>query len=386
MQKIYFLLSLLFLISCNSPKQEISGADPNALVMFKHKKPSTLGLSNIVDKIEYELLLVPDTIKFALANQSIWIGDKLYLRDIPNNKIIVINSSSKEILYQINNSGQGPEEYITLGDFDIDKDGNVYTYDFGRKIQKYTNGKFSKNYNIKPLARAMAKIDSGFVLFCPDTEMDISNSLVMYHENGNLIKGVGSEKLLSSPLIPISMKQRISWNKLIFNNIPSKELVYLDDNGQDVVKSKILFEDGSQEFDLIQFLAFENYLILALNVKREFGDSMKIGLFQDNIQIDEISGMLNDIDGFPFAFFDGFNAEKRELYKVWNQEALLKVKEYFIKGDYTGYLTENSQYLVFNSDKRFKVSRDLFRELENFVKSLPDSNENFLVLQRFKLK
>lgn len=66
-------------------------------------------------------------------------GDKLFVTDIKNHEVLVLEKVSGKLLYKIGKKGQGPGEFSFPTNISIDKDGNVYVSETGGfRVQKLT--------------------------------------------------------------------------------------------------------------------------------------------------------------------------------------------------------------------------------------------------------
>lgn len=73
-------------------------------------------------------------------DRIVYRGGKIYVLDVLVSQKIMVFDSNGFFLYQINRKGKGPGEYLSITDFDVDSNGNVYVFDNGSlKLIKYSN-------------------------------------------------------------------------------------------------------------------------------------------------------------------------------------------------------------------------------------------------------
>jgi hypothetical protein len=111
------------------------------------KKPSKI--SDFTQDIEYIPLETTDSSLVGEIEKMIVWNDSLYIWDRMTESIFCFNSKGK-FLFKIHKHGPGPEEYIRISDFDIEKEtGNIYIYsDINMSILKYSSkGNFLNKYN-----------------------------------------------------------------------------------------------------------------------------------------------------------------------------------------------------------------------------------------------
>ncbi|SUJ04550.1 Uncharacterised protein [Sphingobacterium spiritivorum] len=126
--------------ACNTKhSREIDTQNAIDTIVFNNKsvRADSLPISN------YTFLPLQTTEEslFAIISKLIHKNGKFYILDAHVTSALFIFSDKGEFLYKIDNKGRGFGQYITLNDFDVDEQGNVYISDMqSRKIIKFSNG------------------------------------------------------------------------------------------------------------------------------------------------------------------------------------------------------------------------------------------------------
>ena len=98
-------------------------------------------------QIKYVPLETTDSSLIGNIDKILYQNNKYYILDKVEKKILVFDRQGKamQIIHKV---GQGPGEYLEPSDIDIDKEGNIYVYDWAtQSIITYKNGK-PENYEI----------------------------------------------------------------------------------------------------------------------------------------------------------------------------------------------------------------------------------------------
>ena len=134
MKRIFYLLflSLLIMQSCNRQKSSgASLADVSILIDLDSVKRAPLKLADI----RYIPLETSKECLIGNADKVLIRNGKIYVADFHQAMALFIFDLDGKFLFKISRRGQGPYEYLSLQDFDIHSNGDIYIFDqYGRKF------------------------------------------------------------------------------------------------------------------------------------------------------------------------------------------------------------------------------------------------------------
>ncbi len=151
---LLFILALLFSCAENNKKAD----DSNIVEVEKLNVKNGFTIpKRFLDSVRY--------VKLTSEDDDLLIGkiakveiqkDKIYILDNHNRKtkLVVFDQNGKAIA-QVGKRGQGPNEYLQIGDFDVDTSGNVYFID-GRLDKFFV---YDKDFNIKSTTKLPFEAD-----------------------------------------------------------------------------------------------------------------------------------------------------------------------------------------------------------------------------------
>ena len=148
MKILYILLFFILLFSC---KQE---AD-NGIKIDLTQKKTKIRYSEFVDSVSYLTLYSNDSCIVSQIRQLYVDSSYIILSDRNGNGICVFQNN--KLLCNIAHYGRGPQEFITITGFCLDKSNkHICIYDNeSRKLVKYTyNGAFVGKYPLPDLMRS----------------------------------------------------------------------------------------------------------------------------------------------------------------------------------------------------------------------------------------
>lgn len=148
----YYQIFFILIISCIYSCEESSIKDKDQFEIIDYKTILKNSIeSNIIDDVEYIPLETNENCLIGNISRLLYRNGNFYLFDFVISNTIHVFDRSGKFLYKIDNIGKGPGEYVSISDFDVDKDGNIYVFDAGgkRRIIKYSNNGASFK-SIKP--------------------------------------------------------------------------------------------------------------------------------------------------------------------------------------------------------------------------------------------
>jgi len=247
MKKLF--LPLFFLVACFGRKTELPD---NVIDLLATPGTELTKISQISTDVDYVPLQTTGKsfIKYVYDLKA--VKNRYYINT--QTEILCFDNTGK-YLYGLDNTGRGPEEYLYIGDFDLNKNGDYMIFLASGKFMIYNNSgngfSFSKSFQIK---NQPAKVD-----FIPEQ----NNVLMSFYCEGNeplrnLIINLGGDTLCivdnhykytkKSDLIFVSNSENISFlnkNLLCFKYWLS-DTVFSIDNSCSVTPYLILNSHGRQ--------------------------------------------------------------------------------------------------------------------------------------------
>ena len=148
--------SLVILFGCkerNTANDFLPEMDAEAIkVYIDPDEQATINLQDIIDTVRYIALETSDAVSIGSINILRFDEDKIFVGDIDNTQSIYCFNDSGKFIFKIQNQGKGPGEYVSMNDFDLDRDSKfvlvhdapskaVLKYDFsGNFISRHVNG------------------------------------------------------------------------------------------------------------------------------------------------------------------------------------------------------------------------------------------------------
>ena len=128
MYKLYMFIVLLLCYSCTQTEKTIEN-----MVDIDYQGALKVSLSHIPDSIwgnpEYVLVKESSTELMCQQFDKVkYVTDKFFILDRRLRKLIACDKYGNTI-GKVGNRGNGPEEYISIADFDVDSNGNIYCID-----------------------------------------------------------------------------------------------------------------------------------------------------------------------------------------------------------------------------------------------------------------
>jgi len=149
--QVFYFLFVLLLSSCDI-------GDTN--VMRLSINPQEVHSAELGDKfkdIELVQLESSDSVLVGAVYSLILNGDKVYVLDISTKSAFIFDKTGKSISV-INDYGQGPDEYLELSTFHLDKDNNLVLVDNGSK-KKHVYTSLGKFVSVEKIPYSFKSID-----------------------------------------------------------------------------------------------------------------------------------------------------------------------------------------------------------------------------------
>jgi len=167
MLRSYSLFSLILILiiglsACNQNSSKPSNSE-YITINIDDREISDIMISDMFS--EFELIrLETDTVPIGQIRKLKIFNDKIYILDRSG---LFIFSGTGEILYLIYKKGKGPEEYLSISDFTVDSDENLYISDHsGKKIVRYNSkGEYEDKWDLGYYNSGIMLYDDIYYLF-----------------------------------------------------------------------------------------------------------------------------------------------------------------------------------------------------------------------------
>ncbi len=148
---IAYIFLLIFCFQCSSNnKQKVES------IISSNESLVTIKVEDKIDNvIQSETLFesfraIPlETSSECLLNKPVKVvihDSKIFIQD--HNTALYVFNIDGSYIRQIGNKGRGPQEFITLSDFDFDSLGNIYVIDRSKIVKYSSNGDHIKNFSL----------------------------------------------------------------------------------------------------------------------------------------------------------------------------------------------------------------------------------------------
>ncbi|MHA1972264.1 MAG: 6-bladed beta-propeller, partial [Candidatus Hodarchaeales archaeon] len=178
--KIQILLCLVVLLlinySCiNDQSRDIEDTisinENITTIKIPDKLKNLIQTDSLFENVHVIRLETSDECLFAKPVKVLFHKNRIYIQD--HNRALYVFKTDGAFEKVIGAKGRGPEEFLTLADFDIDSTGNVYIIDRFKIVKYDNNGNFIKNFslNIKRKdfpcypEQLIVKEDGGFIVW-----------------------------------------------------------------------------------------------------------------------------------------------------------------------------------------------------------------------------
>lgn len=163
--KIFFIFCYLLTVGCASSNQY---GDSEVIVFDCHEHAAFSSIPAIFSEGHF---LIPDdrgdkAMMYSEPEQIVYRNGKLYISDWINGKIVIYNDNGTPELC-LCRKGRGPQEYLRISHFDIDKTGNLWVLDGQRDrlVQYAPDGSFQCAFDLDYEVNGIKCLDNGNFLF-----------------------------------------------------------------------------------------------------------------------------------------------------------------------------------------------------------------------------
>lgn len=261
MKYLLITFGFLFILLLHSCRDKIiNNASQSIKLNILTEQYKKIGISGFVERIEYTILENKKGNLLGGIDKAILDNDVLYVLDNKTKKISAF-SISGHFKFQINSFGKGPEEYLDLSDFIINRaTSEIEVWDNGnRKILVYDKiGEYKREipFDLRMENFARMKDNSIICYTCNYPNYDyrgIKNAYNIYHVDyeGNVINtwlpigNMNSLTLLEGNMF-------YEYNNGVNVTIPFDQNVYFIDSKECKVKYQINFQNYSLPEDILE--------------------------------------------------------------------------------------------------------------------------------------
>lgn len=243
MKNCFFILSILFLVSCSS-----SNDKDNENVWNMSVSKTELDLKEKIDSISFIALddSNPDAL-FKGIDKMLYVDGRFYILDYMGTSSVIVFDDKGHFLFKVGSVGQGPGEYARVTDFDVNN-GRIYLLDSKKRMIFSYNleGDFLEYYSYLDKIVGINDLivtDEGNFLLGMDVELNSKEQVILTDTNF-----VVKEKILY-------FDENVTRNHLNIGNFRrcGKEIVYyhpvsdifymFDSKGKIVGSHNILLDD-----------------------------------------------------------------------------------------------------------------------------------------------
>ncbi|MFC3416219.1 6-bladed beta-propeller [Algoriphagus hitonicola] len=338
-----------------------------------------LDIGEIFNSSELIPITLPDSVLIGNVFSSKALGDKIYIHDNFNNRILIIDSKEKKLSGIISAEGEGPGEYSQINSFDLDPAGNVYIYDFGKRILCFSDGKFNYELeNIHLQVRDFCKSDKGYILVNPqESYLDYRSTIVESDSSGTILNQLGGEPDYKASL-PNTFFQKFS-NTIYINDNPNQEIILYDQlrNSQEKLEFKISGEDRPQLVDF--WVADAENIFTVFPAKND--SIILFSQIKNSKFLRNLKGIFSSDDFLPVNKFPYRAIRDNYDYLIYNTEELKSLLDYFqYFPEAKSYVEENGMYYL-KEDKRFSISKEKIQAIVSQLDSIKNSNS--ILIRKF---
>ncbi len=148
----YLVVILLIIFSCiNDQSRDIEDTisinENISTIKIPDKLKNLIQADSLFENFHVIKLETSDECLFAKPVKVLFHKNRIYIQD--HNRALYVFKTDGAFEKTIGAKGRGPEEFLTLADFDIDSSGNVYILDRFKIVKYDSNGGFIKNFSLK---------------------------------------------------------------------------------------------------------------------------------------------------------------------------------------------------------------------------------------------
>jgi len=383
MKKLFTLAFFACIVAACTQKTPLK----DGIFEIQNSEAKPIPLSTFFSDYSFLRLDLPEDLILVEVSSVILIDNILYIYDKMGKKILVASIGEEAKLeYVIDRTGDGPEEYVSMHGMDVDKDQNVYVYDFGRKILKFKNTDFLESYQFDLQARAFAHYKDGFALYTPDFSFSKVNSTIVHvSPEGKNPKPLSKSGTNSNLVIPNRTVLRTSKDEVVFNDLNSNTLVVLNQN-REPEYLKFTHYNDSIEPKLVDFMVIKNYVMVTLGYAWEGENYANTAIFNLNSEEStQLTGFFNDLNGLHVQSFHGFSKDEGGVaISVFTDEARSQL-ENMLDGDFLStYFEERGDYWSPKGEKDLRLAKSALEKTRADLASLTQKEGNYLIIQMLK--
>jgi len=202
MKKNFSLLFLIIIIfSCSNRKFNDSSTVGYAITIDLE---SVERVSLKIGNIRFVPLETTDDCLIGVADKVLIRNNRIYIADFSRAMALFVFDMNGKFLFKISRRGQGPGEYISINDFDIQDNQDIFLLDpFGKELLVFdSEGKYQHNVNFEFAFRNFCLIENKIYLshITSSSGKKVADLAVYDIENGKTNFLLDDEKFLYPPI------------------------------------------------------------------------------------------------------------------------------------------------------------------------------------------
>lgn len=329
MKKCLGLLVALFCLSCSSKQEQKSENDACVMVnltdYLEGKNSDEIVLSTLVDSLEYIPLQTPDDLPVDVLMAVRMSSDYLFVMD--RQQRLYRFDKQGRFLNLIGGRGEGPEEYISAVDFEVDeREEVIYLFDiYRKKIKAYRiSGAFLGDIKVPDGIESMALMDdSCFIGYKPwYMSEDKADRCVIFGKSGEVVDTVSFGQKEKADEVKVDLFRMPDFSQISGTSrfrMPFESAIFLISDSHEVTK-EVDFELGEHRLPVEVSMNNELYnksldkpYVFELNANRNAGfvymsffyqkkhHRVVYGMDEDKFHTVSVGrepeGITNDLDG-----------------------------------------------------------------------------------------
>jgi hypothetical protein len=161
---ILFIAFLLIFGGCKQNKSQETDDSGINIKVGSENYLDQVNYSSIFDKVEYVKLETTEESLIGSISKIMYAKNQFFILDKQQRALLVFSDTGK-FLWKINKQGNGPGEYRTITDFDLNND-KLFLFDISSKVLEYDlSGNFVKDYPMRKYGQSIAVNDPFFYLY-----------------------------------------------------------------------------------------------------------------------------------------------------------------------------------------------------------------------------
>jgi len=311
MKKLIFILSLVLLFSCTGKQKENAQSNLTVIPVVTDKS-IPLELSDLFKEVSYVKLATKDSCLIGEINKLLYVDD--YIVVCSDHNAILFFNKNGTFSHKIYHQGNGPGEYLSISDFEIDRKDHVITLlDASKKqlLQYDWDGTFIKKSDLNCWAVGFQQLNDSICVLYSGNQLSEENKykLTVY----NL-----SSCNVSAHFYPIS-KEKSSYLHVFTDNNFSR-------SGDEVLLCEMfndtIYSVSASRYAPRYYIDFGKQKIPSSFYEAGYADIMD---FQTKLHKHDYSYGMSSLANFQTGFITSCFIHKRKHFIYYNKGTQIAV-------------------------------------------------------------